>query len=459
MPSPMKRWTIVACLAVLVCCGMILLYSGRPSANPLIAIGQLSGKLPSQLQTSITRDPLQPSGDAEGDARSVLHAAQTQSQAVGSFRVRQTRHYTGAFASHGPIKSLIVGEKPNRLVVRYENWSGALAFVSDGESFRVCSENDLDRSRPASQKRYVSGTAPDNFDSFLRYAGQVSISPPTHAYPELELMAVLPFTKDMIEFLSSRGWGTVKWVETVELDGQSTEHLVCSGRVCRQKAAAVAESSGSAKPADSDSEPEEGKLHLWLDAEGPALLRKASLGDFAMTYTDWVLDPRLPARTFELPHDLGYEEITFDFPEGGSMVGRPAPELQMTTLSGERFQLSDLRGSVVVLDFWATWCGPCMKELPIVAEIVDDFSERGVRLLAVTNETDVTKVQASLQKLNVDIEAAVDVDDKSSTFGVVAIPHLVVIDRQGDIQAVHIGLTSGLEEALRQELERLTEQN
>lgn len=459
MTSRTKFWTLGACLALLAC-GVVILSSRQRLVRPWVATGELSGKLSSQKETFVARDRLSPSGAPEIDAQSVLQALERQSQAVSSFRVRQTRHYMGANASSPPIRSLIVGARPNQLVMRYENWAGALAFAADGTRFRLCNETDLDAGRPEDQKRFVSGTGPDSFDSFLRYASQLSTAPPTHAYPEIELMAVLPFTDNLAEFLSSRGWGTVKWLETVELDGQLTEHLECSGRVCRQKAAASARNSESSNPSDSDLdlEPEESKLHLWIDAEGPALLRKASLGDFAMTYTDWVLDPHLPDHTFELPNDLGYEEIAFDFPEGGSMLGRPAPELALTSLNGQRFQLSDLQGSVVVLDFWATWCGPCMRELPIVAEIVEEFSEQGVRLLAVTNETDIAKIKATLTKLNVNVEAAVDHDDKSSAFGVVAIPHLVVIDRRGDIRAVHIGLTSGLEEDLRKELGVLAEQ-
>jgi len=456
MNPHLKRWIVPVCVALLICCAMVL-YVGRPAEIQLIPIGQLSGELPSQFETVTRREPLLPSGDADADAQFVLQAVQEQSQAVSSFRVRQTRRYTGDLNVNGTVRSLIVGTLPNQLVLRYENWAGALAFVSDGESFRVCNEHDLDQARPDNKKRYVSGPAPDSIDAFLRYAGQLSVSPPTHAFPELELMALLPFTENVVEFIASRGWGTINWIETVELDGRATEHLVCSGRVCRQKAEASSRKSNAATPTDSDDdlEPEEGKLHLWIDAEGPALLRKTSLGDFAMTYIDWAWNPRLPDQTYQLPATHGYQEIAFNFPEGGSWVGKQAPELALATLTGERSQLSDLRGEVIVLDFWATWCGPCMKELPIIDRIVDEFSGRGVMLLAVTNETDVDRIQAAIQKLNVTVEVAIDVDDNSSAFGVVAIPHLVVIDRQGDIQAVHIGLTSGLEETLRDELEQL----
>ncbi|QDU36686.1 Thiol-disulfide oxidoreductase ResA [Maioricimonas rarisocia] len=458
MGTGAKRGLIagVVCLA-LVICGAILLNLSRPPAATLMPLGQLSGDLPAQSTLETDRQPLQPSGDAQADAQALLDAVQEFSSQVTSFRVRQTRHYTGTFSTNAPIRSVIVGEKPNRLVLRYENWAGALAFVADGGTFCVCSEIDLGPSLPDSQKRYLAGDGPDSMDAILRHVGRLSISPPTHAFPELEMMALLPFTDDVTGFLGSRGWGTVRWIGTEDIDGRTAEHLVCTGRVCRLKAEAGPGPSEPAEPADPDSEPEESKLHLWIDAEGPPLLRKASLNDFMMTYADWALNPVLPPGTFQLPATHDYQQIAFDFPEGGSWVGRRAPELALATLDGERHQLSDARGNVVVLSFWATWCGPCLKELPIVSGIVERFADRDVRLLAVTQETDVEKIHGTLQRLNLEIEAAIDIDQQSSSFGVVGIPHLVVIDRQGEIRAVHVGLTSGLEEELREELERLTQ--
>ncbi|MFG0334926.1 MAG: redoxin domain-containing protein [Maioricimonas sp. JB049] len=451
-----RRLFAGAVVLALVICGVILFELSRPPAATLIPLGQLSGELPSRTTLATDRKPLQPSGDAEADAQAVLDAVQEFSNEVASFRVRQTRRYTGSFSDNAPIRSVIVGEKPNRLVLRYENWAGGLAFVSDGEQFRVCSEIDLGPSLPDSQKRYLAGTSPDSMNASLRHVGQLSISPPTHAFPELEMMALLPFTDDVAGFLGSRGWGTVRWIGTEDIDGRTAEHLVCTGRVCRLKAGADPASSPAAEPADPDAEPEESKLHLWIDAEGPPLLRKAASGDFMMTYADWALNPVLPEQTFELPATHGYQPIAFDFPEGGSWVGRRAPDLELATLDGERHQLSDARGNVVVLSFWATWCGPCLKELPVVAGIVDEFADRDVRLLAVTQETDSEKIRHTLQRLNLDIEAVIDIEQQSSAFGVVGIPHLVVIDQQGEIQAVHVGLTSGLDEALREELMRLS---
>ncbi|GAA4460838.1 TlpA disulfide reductase family protein [Novipirellula rosea] len=458
MSHKLKRWMAVgtACFG-LIACGVFVFNREHPSAVPLIPIGHLSGKLPLEREVEAVRQPLQPTGDAAADAQTVLESLQQLADTTQSFRVRQTRHYTGEMSGFAPIPSLIAGLRPNQLVLRYENWVGGLVFVSDGDRFRVNREHDLDESLSGSQRYYLEGAAPDSLDTVLRHIDQLSLSPPTHAFPELELMALLPFTDNVAEFLGSRGWGTVKWMGREDIEGRRTEHLVCSGRVCRLKAGGGSDSSREAKPADPDSEPDENKLHLWIDADGPALLRKASLSDFAMTYTDWALNPVLPDKAFELPSSHGYQQIAFEFPEGGSWIGRQAPELQMQTLSGQSQQLTDYRGKVVVLDFWATWCGPCLRELPVVAEVVDEFSDQDVRLLAVTSESDVKKIHATLDRIDVNVEAVLDTNQQSSAFGVASIPHLVVIDRQGDIQAVHVGFTSGLQESLREELARLTQ--
>ncbi|WP_442509297.1 TlpA family protein disulfide reductase [Novipirellula sp. SH528] len=458
MSQKSKRWTVAgtACFGLLAC-GIFVFNRERPSGVSLIPIGYLTGELPLESELETVRQPLQPTGDAEADAQTVLDSVQQLAHATRSFRVRQTRHYTGEMSGFAPIPSLIAGIRPNQVVLRYENWVGGLAFVSDGDRFRVNSEHELNPSDSRSQRCFLEGAAPDSLDTVLRHIDQLSLSPPTHAFPELELMALLPFTDNIAEFLGSRGWGTVKWIGSENLEGQRAEHLVCSGKVCRLKAAGGSDSSREAKPADPDSEPDESKLHLWIDAEGPALLRKASLNDFAMTYTDWALNPILPEKAFELPSSRGYQRIAFEFPEGGSWTGRQAPELEMQTLSGKSHQLVDYRGQVVVLDFWATWCGPCLRELPAVAEVVNEYSDQDVRLLAVTNESDVKKIRATLDRLDVNVEAVLDTNRQSSAFGVASIPHLVVIDRQGDIQAVHVGFTSGLQESLREELDRLTE--
>jgi hypothetical protein len=65
------------------------------------------------------------------------------------------------------------------------------------------------------------------------------------------------------------------------------------------------------------------------------------------------------------------------------LVGTPAPEFELPLLDGQTFRLADTKGRVVVLDFWATWCGPCLQSMPQVERVVHEFAEQNVQLIAV----------------------------------------------------------------------------
>ncbi len=73
-------------------------------------------------------------------------------------------------------------------------------------------------------------------------------------------------------------------------------------------------------------------------------------------------------------------------------VGEPAPSFSGTTLSGQDISLSALRGNVVVLNFWATWCGPCKKELPLLDAAARKVERNGLRIVAVTTDADKVPV-------------------------------------------------------------------
>jgi thiol-disulfide isomerase/thioredoxin len=68
------------------------------------------------------------------------------------------------------------------------------------------------------------------------------------------------------------------------------------------------------------------------------------------------------------------------------VVGQPAPPFEVTTLDGEKISLADLRGDVVILNFWATWCGPCRAELPLLDAYYKIRESAGLRVVAVTTE-------------------------------------------------------------------------
>ncbi len=139
------------------------------------------------------------------------------------------------------------------------------------------------------------------------------------------------------------------------------------------------------------------------------------------------------------------------------LVGKAAPEIELELLDGRTFKLSDEKGKVVVLDFWATWCGPCMKTMPLVEEALKAFDPAKVRLVAVNVEEPAGQVRSTLERQKLDVEVALDVDGIAARrYEATAIPQLVVIDRSGTVARLYVGGGPQMVERLKAALTELT---
>lgn len=137
--------------------------------------------------------------------------------------------------------------------------------------------------------------------------------------------------------------------------------------------------------------------------------------------------------------------------------GMEAPEIAMADVSGKTRKLSDLRGKVVLIDFWASWCGPCRRENPSVVRTYNAYKNKGFEVFSVSLDSDANKWAAAIQQDGLVWDFHVSdlkgwQNAAAQQYGVSSIPHTILLDKSGKITATHLR-GSQLEEALKQLLE------
>jgi len=135
-----------------------------------------------------------------------------------------------------------------------------------------------------------------------------------------------------------------------------------------------------------------------------------------------------------------------DAPEALKPAGerRMAPDFALKDADGRTVRLSDYRGKVVLLDFWATWCGPCKIEIPWFMQMEKEYKDRGFAVLGVAMDEDGWEaVKPFLAEMRVNYRTVLGTDMVAQQFGGVdALPTTFVIDREGRIASTHVGLAS-----------------
>jgi peroxiredoxin len=123
---------------------------------------------------------------------------------------------------------------------------------------------------------------------------------------------------------------------------------------------------------------------------------------------------------------------------------KPAPDFMLTDAKGALIKLSDYKGRVVLLNFWATWCGPCKIEIPWFVEFQNKYKDRGLAVLGVSMDEDGWQtVRPFIAAQNMNYRVAIGTDQVTRRYGGIAsLPTTFIIDQEGKIAAVHIGLVS-----------------
>jgi thiol-disulfide isomerase/thioredoxin len=133
-------------------------------------------------------------------------------------------------------------------------------------------------------------------------------------------------------------------------------------------------------------------------------------------------------------------------PPAALAMGAAAPTFQLDSMAGNKVNLSDLRGKVVLLNFWASWCGPCRKEMPILEQLHKQYQSKGVTLVGVNVEPDSQDALKWLKVTPVSFPILFDRDSSvSKLYQVEGMPNTVILDRKGKVRFIHRGYKPGEE--------------
>jgi len=133
-----------------------------------------------------------------------------------------------------------------------------------------------------------------------------------------------------------------------------------------------------------------------------------------------------------------------------------AHDFTLKTNQGNNLRLAEQRGNVVLLNFWASWCGPCRQEMPKLDELYQRYQSAGFIVLGVNVETDSAAADKLLKKIPVSFPILYDSDSRvSQHYKIDAMPTSVLIDRSGQMRYLHRGYIPGYEELYRQQIKEL----
>lgn len=122
----------------------------------------------------------------------------------------------------------------------------------------------------------------------------------------------------------------------------------------------------------------------------------------------------------------------------------PAKDFTLKSRDGGNMRLSEERGNIVIVNFWASWCGPCREELPAFEEMYQDYADLGVQILGVNVDDDPKKADILLDDIDISFPVLYDTKGEvSQLYDVSAMPTTVLIDRDGNARLVHKGYKTG----------------
>jgi peroxiredoxin len=136
-----------------------------------------------------------------------------------------------------------------------------------------------------------------------------------------------------------------------------------------------------------------------------------------------------------------------------------APDFTLRSADGRNLRLAEQRGQVVMINFWASWCGPCRQEMPHLNRLHDKYGKAGFVLLGVNVDDDPRAAAAAAARWGIAFPVLLDADKAvSRVWGLASMPASVLIDRDGRVRYLHRGWREGVEADYERELRELVKE-
>lgn len=139
-------------------------------------------------------------------------------------------------------------------------------------------------------------------------------------------------------------------------------------------------------------------------------------------------------------------------------VGKEAKPFSGKTSAGENVSLSDYKGNVLLLDFWASWCKPCKEEMPYLIDLYNQYSEKNFSIVGINVDENSSDVNNFLTGLNKDVPYKIIFDPQGKIpdlYNISAMPSVFLIDKNGKVRYMHIGFLQKDKEQYKNEIETL----
>ncbi len=380
------------------------------------------------------------SESSEPDPRELVKQSATAMQRYRSYRLDAVTVIDmkgGAFNNRMEMPTTVAVRRPDRMRVESKSEAADMTIVSDGEFTWMYM-------LPANQ--YIKRAASSSPDAAVLQSG---------------LLQKLPDINKSIRSVKLNG------EEPIEIEGKKYPCWVVETRFDKIDMPSFA-TGGTINDA---------VQVLWIDKERHLLLQNSfgasilapALGApiqmlVSTLTTALVLEPEFPDSVFTFtPPEDSKERPDWTLPgiERPAIVGKQAPPLKLKAMDGSTINLASfkatasLRGKIVLLDFWATWCGPCTRELPLLEKLSREFRQRGLVVLGVNVGEERELLETFLKTAGVTYPIApVQLSDETlAAFSVSSYPTVVLIDRAGKVASYEIGARG--EAALRADLEKL----